>query len=131
MTASLNEVRLLGNLGTDPDVKSVGDAGGKTVAFFRLATNKEWTDRASGEKQSRTEWHSIEVWGSQARTAGQYLKKGRQVLVLGELRTDEWKKDGQIHSRTKVVASRVVFLGAPPEAAELAGDEPGSSDIPF
>jgi single-strand DNA-binding protein len=131
MSASLNEVRLLGNLGTDPELKNVGAAGDKTVASFRLATNKQWTD-GEGKKQTRTEWHNIEVWGAQAKTAGQFLKKGRQVLVLGELRHDEWEKEGQKHFRTKIVAGRVVFLGAPPEGADVAGDEAGSTDeIPF
>jgi single-strand DNA-binding protein len=121
--ASLNEVRLIGNLGSDPEVKTV--AGDKTVATFRLATNDTWKD-AKGEKQERTEWHNIEVWGGQAKTVGQYLTKGRQVLVLGALRTDAWEKDGQKHSKTKIVASRIVFLGAPEKGApDVAGDEPG------
>lgn len=129
MSASLNEVRLLGNLGSDPDLKNVGAAGDKSVTTFRLATNKQWTDRASGQKQSRTEWHNVEVWGAQAQNAAKYLAKGRQVLVLGELRTDEWETDGQKHSRTKVVAERVVFLGAPQEATDVAAET--ASDIPF
>jgi single-strand DNA-binding protein len=121
--ASLNEVRLIGNLGSDPEVKDI--AGGKTVATFRLATNDTWKD-AKGEKQERTEWHNIEVWAGQAKTVGQYLTKGRQVLVLGSLRTDSWEKDGQKHSKTKIVASRIVFLGAPEKGApDVAGDEPG------
>ena len=117
--ASLNEVRLIGNLGSDPEVKNIG--GDKTVATFRLATNDTWKD-AEGKKQERTEWHNIEVWGGQAKTVGQYLTKGRQVLVLGALRTDAWEKDGQKHSKTKIVASRVVFLGGP-------GDKPGTDEV--
>ena len=121
--ASLNEVRLIGNLGSDPEVKDL--AGDKTVATFRLATNDTWKD-AKGAKQERTEWHNVEVWGGQAKTVGQFLTKGRQILVLGALRTDNWEKDGQKHSKTKIVASRVVFLGTPEKGApELAGDEPG------
>jgi len=121
--ASLNEVRLIGNLGSDPEVKDL--AGGKTVATFRLATNDTWKD-AKGAKQERTEWHNIEVWGGQAKTVGQFLAKGRQVLVLGALRTDNWEKDGQKHSKTQIVASRVVFLGGPNDkgADELEGEQP-------
>ncbi len=129
MAASYNHVVLVGNLGRDPEVKQL--QGGKTVATFTMATNETWTDDKK-QKQTRTEWHNIEVWGAQAKTAGQFLKKGRQVLILGELRYDEWEKDGQKHFRTKIVAGRVVFLGAPPEGADVAGDEAGSSDeIPF
>ena len=121
--ASLNEVRLIGNLGSDPEVKDL--AGGKTVATFRLATNDTWKD-AKGAKQERTEWHNVEVWGGQAKTVGQFLTKGRQILVLGALRTGNWEKDGQKHSKTKIVASRVVFLGGPNDkgADELEGEQP-------
>jgi single-strand DNA-binding protein len=128
MSASLNEVRLLGNLGTDPEYKNL--AGDKAVATFRLATNKEWTDGA-GQKQSRTDWHTVEVWGGQANNVAKYLTKGRQVLVGGELRYDEWEKDGQKRVRAKVVASRVVFLGGAPDVAVVAGEEPAEDEIPF
>jgi single-strand DNA-binding protein len=122
--ASLNEVRLIGNLGSDPEVKNTN--GGKTVATFRLATNETWKD-AAGKKQERTEWHNIEVWGAQAETVGKFLTKGRQCLVLGGLRTDQWEKDGQKHSKTKVVASRVVFLGGPSDKGEeLEGEAPAA-----
>jgi len=134
MSASLNEVRLLGYLGTDPETKSVkAPRGDTTVTTFRLATNSEWTD-ATGQRQSRAEWHTVEVWGNQARAVGQYLTRGRQALVLGSLRYDLWEKDGQKHSRPKVVAGRVVFLGSPradppSETPDVAGDEPPG--VPF
>ena len=122
MSASLNEVRLIGNLGGDPEVKALN--GDKTVATFRIATKETWKD-SGGQKQERTEWHNVEVWGNQAKTAGQYLTKGRSVLVLGSLRTDSWEKDGQKHSKTKIVASRVVFLGSPEKgAADFNGEDP-------
>jgi single-strand DNA-binding protein len=122
MSASLNEVRLIGNLGGDPEVKTLN--GDKTVATFRIATNETWKD-SSGQKQERTEWHNVEVWGNQAKTAGQYLTKGRSVLVLGSLRTDSWEKDGQKHSKTKIVASRVVFLGSPDKGVvDFNGEDP-------
>ncbi len=120
--ASFNNVQLLGYLGHDPETKST--SGGKTVTTFRLATEERWKDNA-GAVQERTEWHNIEVWGAQAKTCAQYINKGRQVMVVGHLRTDLWEKDGQKHSRTKVVASRVLFLGVP-DKAEIAGDEPGA-----
>ncbi len=129
MSASVNRVELLGNLGADPEVKTV--AGDRTVATFRLATNKEWKDKA-GQLQSKVTWHSIEVWGVQAKTCGQYLSKGRQVLVHGELAVDQWEKDGQKHSRVKIVADRVIFLGGSAEKADpvVAGEEPGTNDVP-
>jgi single-strand DNA-binding protein len=117
---SLNEVRLIGNLGGDPELKTV--AGDKTVATFRIATNERFRDT------ERTEWHDVEVWAAQATTVGQYLTKGRLVMVLGSLRTDRWddKNGGGKRSRTKVVGHRVIFLDSP-EKAELAGDPAGEA----
>jgi single-strand DNA-binding protein len=128
MSASFNQVILLGNLGQDPETKTI--AGGKTVTTFRLATNQQWTDSA-GARQERVDWHDIEVWGKQAQNCAKYLTKGRSTQVVGSLRTDTWEKDGAKHSRVKVVAARVIFLGSrdKPEAeAEVAGDETGSAD---
>ena len=122
---SLNEVRLIGNLGSDPEVKSV--MGDKTVATFRLATNERW--KVNGKEESRTDWHNVEVWGPQARTCGEFLSKGRLVLVLGAIRTDTWpdrERPELKHSRTKVVANRVLFLDAP-ERTEVTGEPTGGT----
>jgi single-strand DNA-binding protein len=125
--ASLNEVRLIGNLGGDPEVKSL--TSGAVVANFRLATNERW--KADGKEQSRTDWHTVEVWGAQAKTCAKFLTKGRLVMVVGSLRTDVWadKENCEIkHSRTKVVAQRVLFLDGP-DKPELAGDEPAREPV--
>ena len=80
----INKVILLGNLGKDPDTRFT--ATGKAVTRFSLATSNSWVN-GNGEKQQATEWHSVVVWGKQGEACGQYLQKGRQVYVEGELRT--------------------------------------------
>ena len=84
--------------------------GGQAVANFNIATNENWTDK-SGQKQERTEWHRIVVWGKQAELCGEYLSKGRQVYLEGRLQTREWtNKEGAKQYTTEVVANQVVFL---------------------
>ena len=107
--ASLNKVILIGNLGADPEVRYT--ASGSTVANFRIATSEQWNDR-NGERQERTEWHRIVVWGRQAETCGEYLRKGRSVYVEGRIQTREWEdKDGNRRWTTEINADRVLFLG--------------------
>ena len=85
--AGLNKVMLIGNLGKDPEVRYT--PSGQAVANFNIATNESWTDKA-GQKQERTEWHRIVVWGKAAELCGEYLSKGRQVYIEGKLQTREW-----------------------------------------
>ncbi|AKU92154.1 Single-stranded DNA-binding protein [Vulgatibacter incomptus] len=102
---------LLGNLGADPEIRYT--PGGQAVANFRLATTDSWADKGSGQKQERTEWHRVVVWGKLAELCGEYLKKGRQCYVEGRLQTREWQdKDGQKRFTTEIVANQVVFLGS-------------------
>src|SRR5262245_59935331 len=104
--ASINKVILVGHLGRDPEVRFT--AGGTTVANFTLATNDVWTDKA-GEKQERTEWHRIVVWGKQAEIMGEYLSKGKQVYVECSLQTREWNdRDGNKRQTTEIRAQRVI-----------------------
>ena len=144
--ASLNKVLLIGHLGRDPEMRYT--PGGAAVANFSLATNDVWMDKA-GEKQERTEWHRIVVFGKQAEIAGQYLQKGKQVFIEGSLTTREWNdRDGNKRQTTEVRALRVVMLGrgegrvegaaggrsAGPADIDLGGaEEPprGEDDIPF
>jgi single-strand DNA-binding protein len=106
---SVNKVILIGNLGRDPEVRFTG--GGRAVANFRIATSEVFSD-AQGQRQERTDWHNIVVWGKQAETCGQYLAKGRQVYIEGSLRTRSYDdKDGNKRYVTEVVAQRVQFLG--------------------
>jgi single-strand DNA-binding protein len=109
--SGVNKVILVGNLGKDPEVRYT--PGGQAVANFTIATNENWTDK-QGQKQERTEWHRIVVWGKAAELCGEYLSKGRQVYIEGRLQTREWNnKEGQKQYTTEVVANPVggvVFL---------------------
>ena len=107
--ASVNKVILLGNLGKDPEVRNT--SGGKSVATLRLATTDTWTD-ASGQRQEKTEWHTVVVWGRAAENCGKYLAKGRSVYVEGRLETRKWQdKEGKDRYSTEIVADRVQFIG--------------------
>jgi len=111
MAGGVNKVILVGNLGADPEVRFT--PSGQAVANFRIATSENWTDK-SGQKQERTEWHRIVVWGKLGELCGEYLAKGRQCFVEGRLQTREWTdKEGKKNYTTEVVASNVVFLGGP------------------
>jgi single-strand DNA-binding protein len=113
---------VLGNLGRDPELRHT--QAGKAVATLRVATNEAWTDQ-SGERQERTEWHSIVVWGRQAENCNQYLKKGRSVFVEGRLQTRKWQdRDGNDKYTTEIVADRVQFVGGGRESG-AAGDDFG------
>ena len=108
--ASVNKVFLIGNLGGDPEVRYT--ASGSAVANFRIATTDVWNDR-NGERQERTEWHRIVVWGKQAEHCGEYLRKGRSVHVEGRLQTRDWEdRDGNKRYTTEIVANSVTFLGS-------------------
>ncbi|XXF79149.1 single-stranded DNA-binding protein [Myxococcaceae bacterium GXIMD 01537] len=109
MAGGVNKVILIGNLGADPEVRFT--PGGQAVANFRIATSESWMDK-NGQKQERTEWHRIVVWGKLAELCGEYLKKGRQCFVEGRLQTREWTdKENRKNYTTEVVASGVTFLG--------------------
>lgn len=110
MAGGINKVILIGNLGADPEVRFT--QGGQAVANFRIATSESWTDKQSGQKTEKTEWHRIVVWGKLAELCGEYLKKGRQCYVEGRLQTREWTdKEGKKNYTTEVVANTVQFLG--------------------
>ena len=116
---SLNKVLLIGNLGRDPEVRFT--PGGKAVARFSIATSETWSDQ-EGQKQERTEWHNIVVWGKQAESCGQYLSKGRQVFIEGQIRSRQYDdKEGVKKYITEVNAQRVQFLGGGAGGARGAG----------
>lgn len=107
---SVNKVILIGRLGQNPDIRYT--PSGAAVANFSVATNENWTDK-SGQKQEKTEWHRVVVWGKLAQLCGEYLSKGRQVYLEGRLQTRQWQdKDNQTKYTTEVVASAIQFLGA-------------------
>ena len=126
--SSLNKVMLIGNLGRDPEVKTI--AGGQAVCNFTLATNESWTDK-SGAKQEKTEWHRVVVWGKTAEICGKYLQKGKQVYLEGKLQTREWQdKDGQKKYTTEVHAQNVQFLGGPSGERSAVPQPQGRADHP-
>ena len=106
---SVNKVILVGNLGADPELKYT--PSNRPVCNLSVATNEVWKDKG-GQKQERTEWHRVNVWGEQAENCSKFLAKGRMVYVEGRLQTRSWDdKDGKKRYSTEVVADRVVFLG--------------------
>lgn len=108
---SVNKVILLGRLGQDPELKYT--PGGSPVCNFSLATTESWTDK-SGQKQEKTEWHRVVVWGKLAELCNQYLAKGRQAFLEGRLQTRSWDdKDGNKRYTTEILASTVQFIGGP------------------
>jgi single-strand DNA-binding protein len=120
---SLNRVLLIGNLGKDPELRFT--PGGRAVARFPVATSEVWSDQ-DGQRQERTEWHNVVVWGKQAETCGQYLSKGRQVFLEGSIRSRQYDdKDGNKRYITEVIAQRVQFLGN-----RGGGAGPGAGDAP-
>ena len=140
--AGVNKVILVGNLGRDPELRFTPN-GGQPVANFTLATSESFNNK-NGEREERTEWHRIVVWGKTAEHCANYLAKGRQVYIEGKLQTREWEdKDGQKRRTTEVVAQTVQFLGkreGGPSGREGGfdggGNEPpptpvGGDDIPF
>ena len=106
---SVNKVILIGNLGADPELKYTPSS--RALCNLRIATTDVFKDK-SGQRQERTEWHRVTVWGDQAENCSKYLAKGRSVYVEGRLQTRSYDKDGQKHYATDVVADRVVFLGS-------------------
>src|SRR5437764_4318719 len=137
---SVNRVMLIGNLGKDREVRFT--ANGRAVARVPTATSEVWNDQ-EGQRQERTEWHNVVVWGKQGESCGQYLAKGRQVYIEGSIRTRQYDdKDGNRRYITEIIAQRVQFLGGgggrgadtprafaaePPAGPPSATDD----DIPF
>ena len=115
--ASVNKVILLGNLGRDPETRYT--TGGDAVTNINIATSEQWKDK-SGEKQEKTEWHRVVLFGRLAEIAGEYLKKGRSVYIEGRLQTKKYTdKDGVEKYSTEIVADRMQLIGG---AREGGGD---------
>lgn len=121
--ASVNKVILLGNLGRDPETRYT--TGGDAVTNLRIATSEQWKDK-SGEKQERTEWHSVVLFGRQAEVAGEYLKKGRSVYIEGRLQTRKYTdKEGVEKYSTEVVGDRMQLIGGARDSAGGSGGDSG------
>ncbi|HEY4187638.1 MAG TPA: single-stranded DNA-binding protein [Polyangia bacterium] len=155
---SVNKVILVGNLGADPELKYTPSS--RALCNLRIATTEVYKDKG-GQRQEKTEWHRVTVWGDQAENCSKYLAKGRSVYIEGRLQTRSYDKDGQKHYATDVVADRVVFLGGgggaegggsgagprrggggggaggggrsdgPPDETESSGPPLSDDDIPF
>jgi single-strand DNA-binding protein len=116
---SLNKVMLIGNLGADPEVRSL-PSGGKVVNL-NVATTDKWKDKQTGDTNEKTEWHRVVIYNEGlTRVAEQYLKKGSKVFLEGKLQTRKWEKDGQDHYSTEIVLQN---FGA---SMELLGDPAGN-----
>jgi single-strand DNA-binding protein len=123
---SVNKVILIGRLGNNPEIRYTNT--GTAVANFNLATSENWNDK-SGQRQERTEWHRVVVWGKLAELCEKYLSKGRQAFVEGRLQTRSWDdKDGNKRYTTEIVASTIQFLGSNQQAGAHAGAGAGMSD---
>ncbi len=124
MAGGVNRVILVGNLGSEPELRTTNS--GTPVCEFRVATNESWTGR-DGQKQQRTEWHRVIVWGKLGEIYSKYLSKGRQVFLEGRIQTRSWDdKDGNKRYTTEIVANDVQFLGsgrATGDGPPAAGDD--------
>ena len=120
MARGVNKVILVGNLGKDPETRYMPN--GKAVTNFSIATSESWTDKSSGDKQERTEWHNIVMFEKLAEIAAEYLRKGSQVYVEGSLRTRKWQdKEGKDRYTTEIVARDMQMLGGRGGAGGGAG----------
>lgn len=126
--ASLSKVILVGNLGSDPEMRYTPN--GKAVTSFNIATNRRYST-SGGESKEETDWFRVSVWGKQAEQCNQFLSKGKQVYVEGRLHARSWEgQDGQMRTSLEVTADRVLFLGRALAAIPEEGDlEP--EDLPF
>jgi len=107
---SVNKVILVGNLGRDAELRYT--PGGAAVATLNLATTEVWNDKG-GQRQEKTEWHRIVLWGKQAESLQEYLTKGKQIYIEGRLQTRQWDdKDGNKRYTTEIKADRVTLLGS-------------------
>ncbi len=154
MARGVNKVILVGNLGQDPEVRYMPSGG--AVTTISMATTDSWMDKASGQRQDRTEWHRVVMFNKLAEIAGEYLKKGSQAYIEGRLQTRKWQdQNGQDRYTTEIVANEMQMLGgrgdsggtanfsrnqtpaqnqAPaqsPQTTPMAGPDDFDDDIPF
>ena len=154
MARGINKVILIGNLGADPETRSMPSGG--SVSNIRIATSESWKDKQSGEQKERTEWHTVVMFGRLGEIAAEYLRKGSQVYIEGSLRTRKWQdKEGKDRYTTEIVASEMQMMGGrgggsggaapaergesrersftPEPAATAGGPGPGDfdDDVPF
>ncbi len=119
MARGVNKVILVGTIGQDPEVRYLPN--GNAVTNLSLATSEQWTNKQTGQKVEKTEWHRVSMFGKVAEIAGEYLRKGSQVYIEGKLQTREWEKDGIKRYTTEIVVDMqgtMQLLGSRPQAAQ-------------
>jgi len=130
---NLNKALIIGNLTRDPEVRTT--PSGQNVTSFGVATNRRWTNKATGEKKEQVEYHNIVCWGRLAEIAGQYLKKGSKIYVEGRLQTRSWDdQTGVKKYRTEIVGENLIMLdrksAAPAATPAAPADETAQPEPP-
>jgi len=123
---------IVGNVGRDPELRYT--PGGQAVCDFSVAVSRRWADRDTGEQRERTTWYRVTCWGKLAETVNEHVRKGRQVLVTGEIEASAWvDKDGNARATLELTAREVRFLGRREDGDSAPEREPGreTADIPF
>jgi single-strand DNA-binding protein len=132
MARGVNKVILVGTCGQDPEVRYMPN--GNAVTNLSLATSEQWTDKQTGQKVEKTEWHRVSMFGKVAEIAGEYLRKGSQVYIEGKLQTREWEKDGIKRYTTEIIVDMqgtMQLLGGRPQGDQQAQDAaPNSAPRP-
>jgi single-strand DNA-binding protein len=127
--ASVNKVAVLGNLGKDPETRYSPNGG--AICNVRIATTRNWKDKATGEKKEETEWHSVVFYDRLAEIAGEYLKKGSSVYVEGRLKTRKWQdKEGVDRYTTEIIAAEMQLLGGRGDTSARADAKPVAAASP-
>lgn len=128
MARGLNKVMIMGNLGTDPEVRYM--PSGAAVTNIRVATSETWKDKQSGEKQERTEWHRIVLFNRIGEIAAQYLRKGSRVFIEGSLRTNKWQdQNGNDRYTTEIIASSMQLMDSKGGSGSASFDGDAAMDM--
>ncbi|MHB8797588.1 MAG: single-stranded DNA-binding protein [Thermoanaerobaculia bacterium] len=131
MAGSVNKVILVGHLGADPEMKAL--PSGMQMAKLRIATSETWTDKTSGQRQEKTEWHNVIVYDKLAGICERYLSKGQLVFIEGSIQTRSWddKESGQKRYMTEIKARDMRMLGGRPDGARGGGAAPAAPEPPM
>lgn len=147
--SNLNQVQLIGRIGKEPEIRTLDS--GSQLANFSVATSEKWTDKNTGEKKEKTEWHNIVAWGKQVEVIDKYAFKGQLVFIQGSLQTRQWEKDGVTRYSTDIrlnifqmlafqdskpaaapaTDGSTTFKGEPSRASQAAATSDDVEDLPF
>tara|TARA_B110000014_G_C20094222_1_gene573332 strand:+ start:920 stop:1369 length:450 start_codon:yes stop_codon:yes gene_type:complete len=125
--AGVNKVIILGNLGADPELRS--SPSGVTTCRLSIATSMNWTDKASGEKKEKTEWHRVVFFGRSAEVIDQYLKKGQQLYIEGRLQTNKYEKDGIERYSTDIIGESFNFISGSSSSSAAKATEQTPNNV--